>query len=57
MALVKNNVCKEVRALIRRDDAIENILAHDAAHVAGTDAQQALGGYRPVSVGHARSEP
>ena len=23
MALVKNKVCKEVRALIRRDDAIE----------------------------------
>ncbi len=42
MALVKNNVCKEVRALVRRDDAIKNILARDAAHVAGTDAQQLL---------------
>jgi prephenate dehydrogenase len=42
MALVKNNACKEVRALVRRNDAIENILARDAAHIAGTDEQQLL---------------
>ncbi len=42
MALVKNSVCREVRALIRQEDAIEKILACGAAHVAGTNAQELL---------------
>ena len=55
MALVKTGACKEVRALVRRDEAVEEILARGAAHVAGTDARQLLEEGRPGSVGHARS--
>ena len=42
MALVKAGACKEVRALVRREEAVEEVLARDAAHVAGTDARQLL---------------
>jgi prephenate dehydrogenase len=43
MALVKAAACKEVRALVRREEAVEEILARGAAHVAGADARQLLG--------------
>ena len=42
MALVKAGACKEVRALVRREEAAEEVLARGAAHVAGADARQLL---------------
>jgi prephenate dehydrogenase len=42
MALVKAHACKEVRALVRREEAVEEILARGAAHVAGANARQLL---------------
>ncbi len=42
MALVKAGACKEVRALVRREGAVKEVLARGAAHVAETDARGLL---------------
>jgi prephenate dehydrogenase len=42
MALVEVGACKEVRALVRREETVEEVLARDAAHVVGTDPRQLL---------------
>ena len=42
MALVKAAACKEVRALVRREEAVEEVLASGAAHIAGADARRLL---------------
>jgi prephenate dehydrogenase len=42
MALVKAGACKEVRALVRREEAVEEVLARGAAHVVETNARQVL---------------
>jgi prephenate dehydrogenase len=42
MALVKAGACKEVRALVRRGEAVEGVLASGAAHIAGADALRLL---------------
>jgi prephenate dehydrogenase len=42
MALIKAAACKEVRALVRREAAIEEVLARGAAHVAGKDVRPLL---------------
>jgi len=41
-ALVKVGACKEVRALVRREKAAEEIVAIGAAHSAGTDPERIL---------------
>jgi prephenate dehydrogenase len=42
MALVKAGACKEVRALVRREEAVKGVLASGAAHIAGADAWRLL---------------
>lgn len=43
-ALVSTGACKEVRALVRRDRAVEEVLSSEAAHFAGTDPGSILKG-------------
>lgn len=41
-ALVRGGACREVRALVRREQTAEEALKHGAAHLAGTDPEELL---------------
>ncbi len=44
MALIRAGACKEVRALVRREEAVDEVFAWGASNVAGTNARQLLEG-------------
>lgn len=50
MALVKADACKEVRALVRSEVAVREVVARNAAHMAARDPKPALQGAHIVVV-------